>query len=734
MKAGNTSRTSKIKGEILCREGVFYERRIYWGKSYSKTRGRPPLMRQALALQNLLSKVTLEIGPQELIVGRQPKGNPTEAQRKQIDSLLREKGLGERCMERLSKRQRDALACGLYTAGPMTGHMTVDNETILRKGLSGILNDIERSRVLSKGIPDKEIFYEAAGISLQAAIDFAMRYSRYSHSLAMAEPDPERKEELEEISRICAKVPAGPAESFREALQSVWMVALITFFENGENHGCFCPGRLDRYAFRYYKQDLESGRLTKPDAHELIKCFFLKFNEIDPKGTPQVLMIGGTNPDGSDLCNELTLECIRASKDLQVIHPSLAMCYHRGTCDKLLSAAIDLISTGIGFPALFNDDLISTALEEAGAPPEDRVNYIPGSCVEISVIGKSNPWVASGYINIAKCLQLALNRGRCWNTGKIIGKPTPGPVTFRGFEDLFNAFLGQLRYAIRQNVKSINECERVVAELSPFPYLSCLVGDCIKRGRDITAGGAVYNFTEPEGVGETNAADSLAAIKKLVYDEKVLSLQDLISAAKNNFKGASQLRKCLLHSPKFGNDDEYVDSIMVRLVQTFCDEVLKHRNTRGGRYYPGFLCWIMHKVLGEMTPATLDGRREGEPLADCLGPSQGMDVKGPTAMMRSVTKCNLSRCLGGLVLNAKFRTGTITRYGEIFAALVRSYFRQGGFELQVNVVDQEMLRDAQKNPEEHANLMVRVAGYSAYFTTLDKPLQDEIIARTSHVL
>jgi formate C-acetyltransferase len=274
----------------------------------------------------------------------------------------------------------------------------------------------------------------------------------------------------------------------------------------------------------------------------------------------------------------------------------------------------------------------------------------------------------------------------------------------------------------------------MAAQHAPYPFLSCFVDDCIGKGVDITAGGAAYNFTEPSGVGETNAADALAAIEKLVYRDQTHSLAELVAAAKGDYEGSEEIRSQLIRAPKFGNDDDTVDAIQARIVDAFCKEVLGHENTRGGRYYPGFLCWIMHSVLGKKTPATLDGRKSGEALAACLGPAQGMDKKGPTAMMKSVTKCDVSKCLGGLVLNAKFNPATMQKHRESFASLIRAFFRLGGFELQINVMDRETLRLAQDKPEEYANLVVRVAGYSTYFTTLDRQLQDDVIARTTHIL
>jgi formate C-acetyltransferase len=349
------------------------------------------------------------------------------------------------------------------------------------------------------------------------------------------------------------------------------------------------------------------------------------------------------------------------------------------------------------------------------------VEYVPGACVEISVVGKSNPWVASGYINFAKCLEHALYED--------------GDGRWESFDSLFRAFEAEVARAVELNWRTISRNERAMAELSPFPFLSTVVADCVARGRDITDGGARYNPTQPEGVGLANVADGLAAIRRLVFEERSLSRDELLDALRRNFEGDESLRRRLLAQPKWGNDEDYVDTIGAAIAETFYGEVARYHNSRNGPYQPGFLCWVQHEPLGRACGATPDGRFAHTVLADSIGAAQGRDTHGPTAAIRSVTKFDHTPALGGMVLNLKFSPALFDDDNlPKLVALLRTYFDTGGFQAQVNVIDRDTLLEAQRHPERYENLIVRVAGWSAYFTTLSRELQDEIIARTEHGL
>lgn len=716
-----TSRLERLKSWVLTQDGRFYHRHLLWTESFRASEGEPIIIRRAKAFAHMLDHIPIEIGADELIVGRHPKGEPSEQERERLaecDRYWVGKTPAALAREGITEEERAGLAEVLYTGGFMTGHMTVDNAKVLRLGLAGIKREVEERRGETGADDEARDFYQAALITLDAAMRFAGRYAQEAGRLA-AEADPVRKQELSRIAEICRRVPAHPARDFWEALQAVWLIHLMAAMENGESHGCFCPGHVDRYAWPFYEADLAAGRLTREQAEELLACWFIKFNEFCPKGPPQVLMVGGQYADGADASNDLTRMCLGLCRRLRLLHPSLALCYHHGIAEDVLSQAVALMGMGMGFPSVFSDEVIIPGLVAAGAPREEAVEYIPGACVEISVVGKSNPWVASGYINFAKCLEHVLYDS--------------GPEGWDSFESLFRAFEAEVARAVELNWRTISRHERAMAELSPFPFLSTLVEDCIARGRDITNGGARYNPTHPEGVGLANVADGLAAIKRLVFEERSLSRDELLAALRSNFEGSETLRRRLLAQPKWGNDDDYVDAIGVRIAETFYREVARYRNSRGGPYQPGFLCWVQHEPLGRACGATPDGRFAGTVLADAIGAAQGRDRRGPTAVIRSVTKFDHTPALGGLVLNLKFSPALFDDSNlPKMAALLRAYFELGGFQVQVNVVDRETLRDAQRHPDRYENLIVRVAGWSAYFTTLCRELQDDIIARTEH--
>ncbi len=714
-------RLERLKRRTLSVRGEFLDRRRLWTESYRRTIGQSYVLRQAKALFHLLSNVTVEIGPDELIVGRHPKRPRVKADKMWLDEC-----------ERFWERQPRGFG--------MTGHMTINNEKVLYFGLAGIEEQIDaklREAIFSGNRNQSKIdFYYAAKLSLAAASNFISRYSKEAEKMSLLEKDPSRRAELRRIAEVCDHISHSPPRTFYEAVQLVWFLHLMIAMENGEGHGCFCPGRADQYLYPFYRADIEDGRITPEEAKELLACLFIKYNEFDPTGPPQVLIIGGQSHDGSDATNELTYMCLDICEELMLIHPAVALSWHRGTPKALMRKAVEVIRTGIGFPAIFNDEVIVPGLIRAGVAPEDARHYVPGSCVEISPIGCSNPWVASDYINLAKAVLLAMNNGVDPITGEVSGIQTGGPDSFKSFEEFKDAYFRQVEYMVDMNAKKVNEWQLSRKRYTPFPLLSCFVDDCIEKGLDITAGGARYNLVEPEGVGMPNAADSLVAIKKLVFESREYTLSQLIDILKADFKGYEDLKSRIINRlPKYGNDDDEVDSIASEIAKRFCDEVENYRSPIGGRYYAGFLCWIMHHVLGLETGATPDGRNAGEVLADSVGPAQGRDRKGPTAVIKSATKFDHSRAIGGLALNLKFTPSVFkTEEGiEKFISLIEAYLGElGGFEVQVNVVDRNTLIEAQRNPERYQTLPVRVGGFSAYFVTLDRRLQDEIIARTEH--
>ena len=738
-----TPRVKQLRDRSLSISGFFWERGPLWAQAVDKWHHLPAVLRAARALEHLLGNMPIEVRPGELIVGAVPMSDPPAEKKAEIEEagrILNQHNLGLAFANLITEQERVGLDTLTYTAGAMTGHTAINNEKVLQRSLLGIKADVQNCldavSPVAPEAPEKRIFYQACLIALDAAVRFAERYAELAEQMARAEADAARASELREIARVCRKVPAHPAETFHEALQAVWMMHLLVAAETGWGHGCFCPGRTDQYCWPHLKRDLESGRLTREQAMELLECLFVKYGDYGATSSPQVMIIGGQRADGSDASNELTYMCLEASRELRILHPSLALSYHKGTPERLLEAAADTLRAGCSYPFIFNDEVIVPGLTEVGVSREDAVGYVPCACVEISVGGRCNAWVASGYHNWGKMLELALHDGVDPATGRQVGPATGRFEQMRTFDELKEAVKRQIAHFVEIEVRSYNLLDKLMGDEFPVPLLSCVVEDCIEKGRHYFDGGARYNFIEPEAVGPANVADSLMAVKRLVFERKTLNRDDLLSALKENFAGREDLRQRLMHdAPKFGNDDDEVDGVLVEFVDFWCDEVRKHRNVRGGPYLPGFLCWIMHGVLGERVGALPDGRRAGEALSAHLGPSPGYDRKGPTAVIKSVSKNDLSRALGGVVLNLKFLPRQLE--GESrgkFVKLLRAAFGQGIFEVQITVVDSKTLRAAQREPGKYADLVVRVGGYSAYFTTLARNLQEEIIARTEQPL
>ena len=732
--------------------GSFYSRRILWTESYHSTEGQPQVIRQAKAFANLLGNVPIKIYPDELIVGAHPKGSPSEEENQHLTeahAYWAGKTIGDRVAPVLTPEEKAAIQGRVYTSSSKTGHMTPDFDKALKVGLKGIreeVNDEIENLKLSDPIRSKKsAFLRAAGITLDAACAFAHRYADEASRQAEIEENSERKDELLRISQICRRVPMEPALTFHEACQVTWFIHLLVCFEEGESHAAFAPGRFDQYVYPYYKRNIESGEITKVSAAELIDCLWIKFNETGNE-LPQTITLGGTRRDGTSGDNDLTILCMDSTERLRVVNPSLMLRCHEDTPQAVMDRACKLIKTGIGFPQLYNDDLMCGSMLSAGATEEDARDAVPGGCVELSIQGKTNPWVGN-FFNLPKCLLLALNDGVDPTSGEQIGlqtgdsflpSPKPSPAKRKGggegFDDVMNGYKRQVAYFMELMAASENSHDVAQAEVTPFPFLSSLVSDCIKNGTDITAGGARYDFTEVQGVGIANVADSLAAIKKLVFQEQRISLNELVDAMKDNFENRENLRQMLLNdAPKYGNNEPFVDEIAKEIVYNFYEEVQKYTNPRGGKFVPGLLTWTLADGFGSATGATPDGRKSGEVFSDSIGATQGQDVEGPTALIESVTKIDYTPVVGGLSFNMKFAPTTLATDESIhkLQSLLRTYFKLNGMQVQLNVVDKETLLAAQRSPEKYRNLIVRVSGWSARFTSLSKALQDDIITRTA---
>ncbi|MBD3183077.1 hypothetical protein GF312_12350 [Candidatus Poribacteria bacterium] len=723
-------------------KGSFYTRRIFWTESYRETEGQPQVIKQAKAFSNLLSNIPVNIFPHELIVGAHPKGNPTDKENELLQKCQEYwsgKTVGDRVSLALTDEEKAAMKTGIYTSSSKTGHMTPDFDKVLRIGINGIKAEI-RDRIENLSLSDpnrskKAQFLHAAAITMEAICVFAKRYADEALKLAQSEENPQRKDELIYISEICNKIPAKPADTFHEACQSVWSIHLLVCFEEGESHAAFAPGRFDQYTYPYYERDIESGRITKADAAQLIDCLWIKFNEIGNE-IPQTMTLGGTAKDGFIGDNELTSLCIESTKRLRVLNPSLVLRWHKNMSIKLMDKACDLIKTGMGFPQLFNDEIMQKAMLYAGVSEKDARDAVPGGCVELSIEGKTNPWVGN-FFNLPKCLLLALNDGIDWTSGESLGTKAGKIEDFKSFHDVINSYKTQVAYFMKLMAASENSHDIAQSEITPFPFLSSLVSDCIEKAMDITEGGAKYNFTQVQGVGIANVADSLAAIKKLVFEEERISLTGLADAMKRDFDNCENLRQMLINdAPKYGNNDPFVDKIAQEIVNNFYQEVRRYKNPRGGQFVPGLLVWTLADSFGSVTSATPDGRKSRTVFSDSIGAAQGRDVEGPTALIKSVTKIDYTPVVGGLSFNMKFSPSVLSTDESVrkMQSLINTYFNLGGMQVQINVVDKEILQKAQQNPQQYSNLIVRVSGWSARFTSLSRKLQDDIISRTHQEL
>jgi pyruvate formate-lyase/glycerol dehydratase family glycyl radical enzyme len=599
--------------------------------------------------------------------------------------------------------------------------------------------------------PQKRALARAVAICAEAARAFAARYAAEARRLAAQEPDPQRRAELEEIARICDKVPWEPAETFHEALQSLWFTHMLVMVAESYPGPGLSPGRIDQYLYPYYRADIEAGRLTRQQAKELLQCFWIKPNyAYDYQGWVgnnqginssfgQLVTLGGMNEKGEDASNELTALILDVIEEMNLLEPKPNVRLHARTPDWLLQRVVDMVANAQGSPFLLNFDENSIAgLRWEGLPEEKLWDYAPVGCLENTLQGCDRSGTVDVNLNIAKAVELALHDGRDAATGEQVGPRTGDPRTFATFEQFFEAFQRQLKAILEQLIAANNIADTGRARFEPTPYLSALVDGCLESGRDITAGGARYNFITVEGVALATAADSLAAIKKLVYDERAVSMDELLRALDANFEGYESLRQMLLHkAPKYGNDDPEADEIARRVSQFWTTEAFRHTTPETGkRYRGGYLSWNYWVAYAPRTAATPDGRRRGQFLSNGVCPVNGADRNGPTAVIRSVGRLGLETAPNGASHTMSF-SPSLLRSPENrtkLAALLRAYGKVGGTCLQLNVISPETLRAAQRNPDAYRNLLVRVTGYNAYFVTLGKEIQDEIIARESHAL
>ena len=600
--------------------------------------------------------------------------------------------------------------------GGQDSHMSIDYELLLSKGIIGVIALIDEH--LKTANAEKRKFYECSKICLKAVVNHAEHYAQKALEESEKAETSERREELLKIAEICKKVPLKPAESFYEALQSVHFITYCLSLNPFRlYHQQFQLGHPDRYLLSYYENDIKNGKITRNEAQILLDCLAIQINLRVPSGLSSGYMVGGRDEHGNIVANELTDMCMQVIDDVRLVYPAVGLCYTEGMPEEYLDKAIALISKGYSHPAIFNDDIIVKGLLSYGIPKTQAYNYIHSTCVEITPVASSNVWVASPYTNMPQLLLDIMDK------------------EYSDFDALLKTYFDLLDSRIKSNYEEQNYLRTVREENSINPLLSCFVNDCLKRGKDIEQGGAVYNWILPSFVGMANLVDALYAIRKLVFEDKKLTICDFKSILDCNFEGNELLRLQILNKiSKYGNDDDDIDSFFVLISEHIAAECQKYQGKHtNGNLMPSVFCWIMHERFGRETSATPDGRVAGFPLGDGSGPCQGREINGPTASVLSSTKWDHSKFIGGVAVNLKFSKSSLGAESlTTMKSIVKTYLERGGFEVQINVIDNEILKKAQINPLEYRDLVVRIGGYSDYFVRLSKEMQEEVILRTAH--
>jgi trans-4-hydroxy-L-proline dehydratase len=662
----------------------------------------------------------------------------------------RNRSIRDKIFATMSDAWRAAYEAGIYTEfmeQRAPGHTVLDDK-IYSKGLLDFKREIAEAITSLDVLSDAEAYakleqLKAMDIACDAAILFARRHASRASEMAAAECDPARKAELEKIADVCTHVPAQAPRDLHEALQYYWFCHLAVITElNGWD--AFCPGHLDQHLLPFYRKGLAAGTLTHEKARELLEAFFIKFN--NHPAPPKVgvtaaesgtftdfanINIGGLLSDGADGSNEVSHLLLEIIDEMHMLQPSMNLQLSAKTPDALLKHALRVITKGYGFPSIFNTDIVIEEHVRQGKTLEDARAGGCSGCVETVAFGKE-ACILTGYFNMIKILEITLHDGVDPRTGRKIGLQTGAVDSFHSFDALFEAFHRQFRYFLDIKLLGNQIIEQMYAASMPAPFLSVITDDCIRNGKDYNAGGARYNNDYVQFVGIGSLTDNLAAMKQVVFDDKAMPLGELVRTTDENFEGNEILRQRLLNrTHKYGNDDDYADSIMGRAFQMIFNELDGRPNSKGGVYRVEMLPTTSHIYFGSVTGAMPDGRKAGLPVSEGISPVQGADRLGPTAVFKSAGKMDHVKT-GGTLLNMKFTPSLVSDDSGIdkLAHLVRGYFKLGGHHVQFNIVTAETLRKAQATPERHRDLIVRVAGYSDYFCDLSSALQEEIIART----
>lgn len=753
-------------------------------ETYKQNEDKSRIIQRALALKASLENLEISVEPQELIVGNRTAGVrygvvfpesgsswvdkefetlPTRAQDKfnvrqeDIDyfrSVIKPYWEGKSLEDVIRQRYGKEISeiekvVKINQKDHAQGHICPDIEKWLQLGPAGIKQQAQQHLDNIKDKADKQEavdFYQSVIYVMEGTQHFMQRYSALINNMLPQQTDQQIINDMKEVADICESLSVNPAQSLHEAIQSIWFLLVILHMES--NASSFSPGRLDKILYPYYKKDIESGKLTNERALEIIECLWLKFNQIVymrnansakyfagfPIGFN--IAIGGQDENGNDYVNEISYLFLKAQSDLGLPQPNLSVRLHEKTSDKLLKQAIKVVAKGSGMPQFFNDKAIVKPMQNLGVDAKDALNYAIVGCVELTTHGNNLGWSDTAMLNLNKVLELTLTGGKCLISGKQLSENIGSLETYKSYEQLEAAFAKNIDYYIDKTVKACEQVEKAHIDILPSPFLSAVINDCMEKGIDVTRGGAKYNLSGIQIIQVANVADSLAAIKKLVYDEKRIAPEILKKALESNFEGYEIIRTMLLNkAPKYGNDIEWVDKLGAKWANYCADRLMQYKNYRGGRYHTGMYTVSAHVPMGENVGASPDGRLAGQPLADGgMSPVYGRDVSGPTAVLKSVSQLDSRLTTNGGLLNMKFLPDFFKTQNGIdkFALFMRAFVDLEIPHIQFNVVNREQLIAAQKNPEQYRGLTVRVAGYTAYFTELAKELQEEIIARTTY--
>ena len=781
-----TERIRKLREQSLNAENrISAERALLITEFYQSgiADAEPVPVQRALAFKYILEHKYICVNEGELIVGERgpaPKATPTypeicihslqdleilndrpkvsfksdettrAAYRDIIIPYWKGKSNRDRIFQNLPQEWKEAYTAGVFTEFQeqrAPGHTALGIK-MFRTGLLDLKEEIAESLAKTdlvndpEGV-DKRDELRAMDIVCDAMIRYAERYAERLEELAAEEKDPVRKKELEKMAMICRRVPAHAPTTVHEALQHYWFIHLGVVTELNP-WDSFNPGRLDQSLYPLYKKQLEEGTVTQEEVYEMLQSFWVKFN--NHPSPPKVgvtaeesntytdfclINVGGVKEDGSDGVNEMSYILLDVIREMRLLQPSSMIQVSKKNPDRFIRAAVEIIKTGFGQPSVFNTDALVQEMLRAGKDVRDARNGGCSGCVETGAFG-TEAYILTGYFNLPKILELTLNDGFDKRTGKQIGLKTGTATDYRTYEELFAAYKAQVQHFMRIKLTGNNIIERIFMKYMPVPFLSVLIEDCIRNGKDYMCGGARYNSSYVQGVGLGSITDMLTALRYHVYDKKTIAMETMEKALANDFKGFEELQYQLVyHTPKYGNDDDYADEQEVQVFDMYYDVLSGHKSPRGADYRVNMLPTTCHVYFGKVTGATPDGRNAWKVLSEGISPVQGADTNGPTAVIRSAAKIDHIKT-GGTLLNQKFTPSLLsTEEGcNNLVHLIRAYFRMDGHHIQFNVVDADTLREAQKHPEDYKDLIVRVAGYSDYFNDLGEDLQNEIICRT----